>query len=120
MKPSTSLYWIRAALGVAVGGLDALYDYSTKALSANYSMSLDDLFTGLTFAILFFIVTYYILKIFYANKFQKKTKIMSTGIGTYFIVWLVSWVFIGTVIRVEMGVEMGVLALLIRLFLPAR
>jgi uncharacterized membrane protein YjfL (UPF0719 family) len=117
MRASTSLYWIRVALGVAIGAIDALYDYWVGILSASHSVSLDDFLAGLTFAILFFIVTYYILKIFYSNKFQKKSKIMSTGIGTYFIVWLVTWVLIVSVIKVEI---VDVPTLLTSLFLPAR
>ena len=104
MKPSTSLYWIRAVLGVTVGALDALYDYAEKVLSADHKANINDLFTGLTLALLFFIITYYVLRIFYADKFQKKSKILSTGVGTYFILWVVSWVLINSLLRVSLGI----------------
>jgi hypothetical protein len=103
MKPSTSLYWVRAVLGMTIGALDALYDYYAGVLSQT-TFSINDFFTSLAFALLFFIITYYVLKIFYINKFQKKSKILSTGIGTYFILWIVAWVFIDSVIRAYMGV----------------
>jgi len=97
MKPSTSLYCIRAILGMIIGALDALYDYSVHTLS--HPPSIDDFFTGLSFALLFFIITYYVLRVFYINKFQKKSKILSTGIGTYFILWIVAWVLINTLLN---------------------
>ena len=98
MKPSTSLYWVRALLGVTIGALDALFDYYSGVLSQTV-FSINDFFTGLAFALLFFIITYYVLKIFYSDKFQKKSKILSTGIGTYFLLWIVAWVLIDSVIR---------------------
>ena len=103
MKPSTSLYWTRAVLGVTIGALDALYDYSAGNLAQTHEMSINDIFTGLAFALLFFIITYYVLKIFYADKFQKKSKILSTGIGTYFILWIVAWVLIDSIFRASIG-----------------
>lgn len=102
MKPSSSLYWIRAILGVAIGAIDALYDYVTGVVTQT-AFSFNDLFTGLTFALLFFIVTYYVLKIFYVDKFQKKSKILSTGIGTYFVVWIVTWVLFYSLIKASIG-----------------
>lgn len=102
MKPSTSLYWIRAVLGVTIGALDALYDYFAGVVSQTM-FSINDFFTGLAFALLFFIITYYVLKIFYVDKFQKKSKILSTGIGTYFLLWIVAWVLMDSVIRTYIG-----------------
>jgi hypothetical protein len=101
MKPSSSLYWTRAILGVTMGALDAFYDYAVGNITATHSISINDFFTGLAFALMFFIVTYYVLKIFYTDKFQKKSKIMTTGIGTYFILWIVVWVLLETIIRVS-------------------
>ncbi|HVP41549.1 MAG TPA: hypothetical protein VMS95_06320 [Candidatus Krumholzibacteriaceae bacterium] len=102
MKPSASLYWIRALLGVTIGVLDALYDYFAGVLS-QMTFSINDFFTGLAFALLFFIITYYVLKIFYGDKFQKKSKILSTGIGTYFLLWIVTWVLVDSMIRTYIG-----------------
>jgi len=103
MKPSSSLYWIRAGLGITVGALDALYDYTVGAITQS-AISINDFFTGLAFALLFFIITYYVLKVFYIDKFQKRSKIITTGIGTYFVLWIVSWVLIDTAIKAYLGV----------------
>jgi zinc transporter ZupT len=97
MKPSESLYWIRASLGVVIGALSALYDYAIGwSLGKN---TLNDFFTGLAFAFMFFIITYYILKLYYFDKFRKKSKVMSTGIGIYFLLWIVVWILVNTVFR---------------------
>jgi uncharacterized membrane protein YwzB len=97
MKPSTSLYWIRAVLGAVIGGLDGLFDYSANIDPTKFNIN--DIFVGLSFALLFFIITYYVLKIFYIDKFQKKSKVLSTGIGTYFILWIVTWVLVYSIIK---------------------
>jgi hypothetical protein len=96
MKPSQSLYWIRASLGVVIGAITALYDYATGL--AKPSSDLNNLFTGLSFALIFFIITYYILKLRYIGKFEKKSKLITTGIGTYFLLWIVVWVLLHTII----------------------
>ena len=97
MKPSESLYWIRASLGVVIGALSAFYDHAIGwSLAKN---TLYDLFTGAAFALLFFIITYYVLKIYYFDKFKKKSKIMSTGIGIYFLLWIVVWILVTTFIH---------------------
>jgi hypothetical protein len=96
MKPLESLYWIRAGLGAVSGGISALYDYAAGV--SKESTDLNDLFTGLAFALIFFIITYYILKIWYLNKLEKKSKMITTGIGIYFLLWIVVWVFLHTII----------------------
>ena len=96
MKPSQSLYWIRAVLGVVIGAITALYDYAMGL--AKPSTDINDLFTGLALALIFFIVTYYILKLRYIGKFEKKSKLITTGIGTYFLLWIIVWVLIHTIL----------------------
>ncbi|MEM2102530.1 MAG: hypothetical protein QXM22_03345 [Candidatus Bathyarchaeia archaeon] len=99
MKPAEMLYWSRAGLGVTIGVINALYDYFTGVLSRELSQpSINDFLTGLSFALLFFLITYYILKIYFINKIEKKTKILSTGIGAYFFLWLVVWVLLRSVL----------------------
>lgn len=97
MKPSESLYWVRASLGVVIGALSALYGYATGVPKS--SNDLNNLFLGLSFALLFFIMTYYLLKLHYIDKFEKKSKIITTGIGIYFLLWIVTWVLIHTLIH---------------------
>jgi len=98
MKPSESLYWIRASLGIGIGALNALYDYFAGVFSsAEYS--LNDFLRGLSFALLFFIITYYVLKLRYVTQFEKKSKLITTGIGIYFLLWIVVWVLFHSIIK---------------------
>jgi hypothetical protein len=97
MKPSDSLYWIRASLGAVIGALSALYDYATGV--PRPSNDLNDFFTGLAFALIFFIMTYYVLKLRYMDKVEKRSKLITTGIGTYFLLWIVVWVLVHTLIQ---------------------
>jgi hypothetical protein len=97
MKPAQLLYWIRAGLGVTAGAISAMSDFARGVLSR--AVSMDDFFFGLSVALLFFIVTYYILKVFFIGKFEKRSKILSTGIGAYFFLWLVMWVLLDSIIK---------------------
>jgi len=100
MKASESLYWIRASLGVAVGALSALYDYAIGWSPAkNDTAFFSDFFTGLAFALFFFIITYYLLKLHYFEKFKKKSKVITTGIGIYFLFWIVVWILLNTILH---------------------
>ncbi|HML03305.1 MAG TPA: hypothetical protein VK487_08025 [Candidatus Bathyarchaeia archaeon] len=94
MKPSESLYWIRASLGVVIGALCALYDYAI-GWSPTHN-ALGDLFTGVAFALMFYIITYYALRLYYFDKFKKKSKVTTTGIGIYFLLWIVVWILFTT------------------------
>ena len=100
MNPAEMLYWIKAGLGAIIGAISALYEYIAGVLSRELQnqFSINDLFTGVSFALIFFIVTYYILKIYFLDKVEKKSKLLSTGIGTYFMLWLVVWVLLRTVL----------------------
>ncbi len=93
MKPLTLLYWTRAGLGITIGILCALYLYLSPASELT---NIYTLLTGLSFAILFFMATYYILKPKFLAKIEKRSKIMTQGIGIYFFAWIVSWTLVVT------------------------
>jgi hypothetical protein len=88
MKPTTIVYWSRAALGVIAGLVSALI----------CSLSFDTLafFNGVSVALLIYIVTYYIFKSRFLIHFEKPSKIFTTGIGAYFLTWIVTWVIFYT------------------------
>jgi len=56
-----------------------------------------NLFNGLTVALLVYIVTYYIYKPLFLAKVEKPSKILTTGIFTYFLTWIVMWAIFYTV-----------------------
>jgi PKD repeat protein len=52
----------------------------------------DPLITGISIGILFYIITYYILKWQFLNKVEKPSKIFTMGIGAYFLTFILCWV----------------------------
>ena len=83
MQPLTVIYWSRVLLGVVA----ALISVAPSLIYVEVGF-----FTSLAIAMLFYILTYYIIyKRFFITKVEKTTKIFMTGIGAYFITWIVAW-----------------------------
>jgi len=89
MKPTTIIYWTRVCLGVVVALLSAF-------LSVVGGISLLD---GITIALLFYIISHYIFKSLFLTKVEKPSKIFTTGIGAYFLTWIVAWIVFYTLLR---------------------
>jgi heme/copper-type cytochrome/quinol oxidase subunit 2 len=51
---------------------------------------------GISIAIIVYVISYYIMKFKWAAKVEKPQKIFTTGVGIYFIAWLVFWVLFYT------------------------
>ena len=85
MKPTTIIYWSRAGLGVVAALLSTLISSLDLAF-----------FNGISVALLVYIITYYLFKSFFITKVEKPTKIFTTGIGAYFLTWIVAWVIFYT------------------------
>jgi hypothetical protein len=83
MKPLTVVYWSRVGLGVIAALSCAL-------------LGLDSFLSGLSFGILFYILTYYILKWRFLTKVEKTAELFKMGIGAYFFSWIVAWVLFYT------------------------
>jgi len=81
MKPLTVVYWSRVGLGITAGLFCTL-------LARNSFLS------GLSFGILFYILTYYILKRLFVAKVEKPSDLFKMGIGAYFLSLIVSWVLL--------------------------
>ena len=78
MKPLSVVYSIRACLGIVAGAICVL-------------LRLDDLLTGVSLGIFFYLFTYYVLKHFFVAKVEKPSKIMTMGIGAYFLTFAVTF-----------------------------
>ena len=87
----TKIYWLRVALGAVAGlvstGVTVLTGTKLEQL-ANTS----PLLNGITIALLFYLISFYVLKAKYSSQVEKKSKIMSMGIFIYFFTWLIFWV----------------------------
>ena len=85
MKPLTVVYWSRFSLGIIAALLCAL-------------LGLNSFLNGISFGILFYILTYYILKRLFAAQVEKPSELFKMGIGAYFLSWIVAWVLFYTIL----------------------
>ncbi len=82
LKTLNVIYCIRIGLGI----LAAL----VNALVIDLKVG-DPLITGISTGILFYIISYYILKWRFLNKVEKPSKIFTMGIGAYFLTFILCW-----------------------------
>jgi len=80
MKTLTIIYWTRALLGIVA----ALICTLLIALIGQINI-----FNGISIALLVYIVSYYVYKSLFLSKVEKPSKIFSTGVGAYFLTWIV-------------------------------
>ena len=78
MKPLSVVYSIRACLGIVAAAVCVL-------------LKLDDLLTGISLGIFFYLLTYYVIKYFFVAKVEKPSKIMTMGVGAYFLTFAVAF-----------------------------
>jgi len=99
MTPLEKIYWLRLALGILTALICTGYGlaagiFSTETFTFNIFMN------SLSIALVVYLISYYILKSKFMPKVEKPQKIATTGIGIYFIAWLVFWVLLYTIIAV--------------------
>ena len=93
MRPLVLIYWTRLALGIVAAIISALVAMNLDVLD------LTTFTTSLTIALLVYLVSYYPLKAKFHNKVEKQSKIMTMGIGIYFIAWAVFFILSYSIIR---------------------
>jgi len=96
------IYWTRAALGLLIGILCGLYIFFSVSTEL---LSFYTLLTGLSFAILFYVATYYVLKFKFLGRVEKPSAIIKQGIGIYFFAWILSWTLIVTMLLPSISVS---------------
>ncbi len=81
MKPLLFIYWSRVCLGIGA----ALSCGLLNILSPGFT-----LYSNISVALLVYIVAYYIYKWRFIALVEKPSKIATTGIGAYFLTWIVA------------------------------
>lgn len=96
MKPLEMVYWLRFALGfvaslVCVGYVIAAFGmpFPTEGVSTIF-------LNGMALAIILYLISYYALKAKFQLQVQKTQKIFTTGIGIYFLSWIVFFALLYT------------------------
>ncbi|MEM1589040.1 MAG: hypothetical protein QW175_01300 [Candidatus Bathyarchaeia archaeon] len=94
MKPLEALYWFRFALGIVAALICAGYDLATNIVGDNLRV----LTTGIAFAFIVYVLSYYVVKPKLLWKVDNPQKIFTTGMGVYILSWLVFWVLLYTIL----------------------
>ena len=97
MTPLEKIYWIRLALGIVAAFICAGYGIATRDIVPN-NFVFNTFMNSLSIAFIVYLISYYILKSKFVLIVEKPQKIARTGIGVYFISWLVFWVLLYTII----------------------
>jgi O-antigen ligase len=92
-----TIYWSRLALAVVAAAISTVVAVvQGVGEPGDYSRFLN----GVTIALLVYLVTYWIIyKTYFKNKIEKQTKLMTQGIGIYFIAWALFWILFYTIVR---------------------
>jgi len=97
-NPLDKLFWLRVGMGILAGALSAELGYSVEESSR--------LFLGFGIMIFLFIISYAIAK---AMRIQlpasDRKKLIMTGIGSYFFMFIFSWILVNTLIHPEVGLQ---------------
>jgi len=84
METMTIVYWCRVGLGVIAAVICVAGWVLTNEL-------FESVIQGVSLAIIFYIITYYILKMKFIAKVEKTSQLFKQGIGAYFLTWIISW-----------------------------
>jgi len=92
------VFWLRVGLGVLAGTISAII--GSTMLHAH-----DRAYTGLGIVIVLFIISYGIAKALRIPlPSADKRKLIMTGIGSYFLMFLVSWILVNTIIHPDITI----------------
>ncbi len=94
MNTLTFIYIIRIGLGIIAGILSG---YASTFMDPN---ELTTFLNGLTIALAIYLISYYLIKGKFYNKVEKQSKIMTMGIGIFFISWIVFLVLTYTILSI--------------------
>jgi len=99
MKALEKVYWLRIALGMVAALLCTGYGIATNRITSDPSnFPPTTLLNGVSIALVTYLISYYIIKGKFMHKLEKPQKLFTTGIGIYFLSWLVFWIFLYTII----------------------
>jgi len=103
MNPLAKVYWIRLALGIVAAAICAGYATATGRIpqtspEAPFPIDIALFLNSMSLAIIVYLISYYLIKNKFVLKVEKTQKLFTTGIGIYFLSWLVFWVLLYTII----------------------
>jgi multisubunit Na+/H+ antiporter MnhB subunit len=105
MQPLVKVYWLRVALGIIAAFVCVVFGIAAQKIPHNPpggAFPVDYLFfiNSITLALIVYLISYYIIKSRFMLKVEKPSKLATTGIGIYFMAWLIFWILLYTIIVV--------------------
>jgi hypothetical protein len=97
MRPLETVYWLRLVFGILAALVCVGYAVGTNAISPT-EFSLNVFLNSTSLAIIFYLLTYYYVKYKFKPLVQKSQKLLTTGIGIYFLSWIVLWTLVYTIL----------------------
>ena len=85
MKTLSLVYWSRVGLGFVAAFICVI-------------LKIDNLLSGASLAVLFYILTYYVYRFLFIKK-EGPSKLFKEAIFAYFLTWLVSWSLLFTLFK---------------------
>jgi hypothetical protein len=86
LKPLEIVYWLRLGFGILAALVCIGYAKVANAISTTSNVNL--LLNSVSLAIIVYVISYYVLKALFRFKVQKTQKLLTTGIGIYFLAWI--------------------------------
>jgi hypothetical protein len=97
MKTLEIIYWLRFALGITAAVMCIGFGLATNTI-VKQKPTYTTLLNGVSIALITYLVSYYIIKSKFSLKVEKPQKLVTMGIGIYFVSWIVFWVLLYTII----------------------
>jgi hypothetical protein len=97
MDTLVKIYWLRVLLGIVAAFVCVGFGIATGVISTQ-TFTFTTFMNSLSIALVFYLLSYYIIKRRFLLQVEKPQKLVTMGIGIYFIAWLVFWVLLYTLI----------------------
>jgi len=97
MKTLEIIYWLRLALGITAALICTGYGITTNTI-VKENPTYTTLLNGVSIALVIYLMSYYIIKSKFSLKVEKPQKLVTTGMGIYFISWIAFWTLLYTMI----------------------
>lgn len=95
MRLLEKVYWLRLLTGFLAAVLSIAYVMLLYG-NPNVGQGSEVLFSSVSLSIIVYVLSYYVFKAVYKGKVAKTQKLMTTGIGIYFLAWIVFFVLFYT------------------------
>ena len=90
LEPQKIIYWSRVGFGLLAALLCGLL---------KFDRAVNPFLTGISTALIAYIVTYYLYKVLFAAKVKKRSQLVTMGIGAYFLAWILAWTLFSTLMH---------------------